>query len=310
MAPMKESMMTHARGWTSAMLIAAACAVLATQTTLSGTSSRPAPADWELVVLGIAQDAGIPQLSCLEQRCSDIRAGRRKAEKVASVGVVDRVSGQAFLFDATPDMHAQIHALTGGRLPDGIFLTHAHIGHYTGLMYLGKESTAAKGVPVYATRRMSDFLAANGPWSLLVKDGHIAVRVVTTGTEASIGGELTVTPIQVPHRDEFTDTVGYIIQGPRARVFFVPDTDRWETWTRSIRELADQMDVLLVDGTFASASELKGRKIEEIPHPLMSATRALLRGTRAKLWFIHLNHTNTELDTAADVVKEGQRFPI
>lgn len=302
--------MTNVRGWACAPLVAAALAVLATLPTLSRPLVQPAPPDWELVVLGIAQDAGIPQLRCVEPPCSDIRAGRRKAEKVASVGVVDRVSGQALLFDATPDMPAQIHALTGGRLPDGIFLTHAHIGHYTGLMYLGKESTAAKGVPVYATRRMKDFLTANGPWSLLVKDGHIDVRVVTAGIEAPLPGGLKVTPIQVPHRDEFTDTVGYVIEGPRARVFFVPDTDRWETWTRSIRELADQVDLLIVDGTFASASEIKGRKIEEIPHPLMSATRELLRGTRAKLWFIHLNHTNTELDTAPDVVREGQRFSI
>ncbi len=298
------------RGWVCAGLAAAVLAGFPTQTTLSGVLGQTTPPDWELVVLGIAQDAGIPQLRCLEPPCSDIRAGRRKAEKVASVGVVDRVSGQAFLFDATPDMPAQIHVLTGGRLPDGIFLTHAHIGHYTGLMYLGKESTAAKGMPVYATRRMSDFLTTNGPWSLLVKDAHIDVRAIAAGIEVPLTGGLKVTPIQVPHRDEFTDTVGYIIQGPRARVFFVPDTDRWETWTRSVRELADQMDLLIVDGTFASASELKGRKIEEIPHPLMSATRTLLRGTRAKLWFIHLNHTNRELDTAPDVVREGQRFSI
>lgn len=271
--------------------------------------AQPSP-DWELVVLGIAQDAGIPQLRCTAPPCSDIRAGRRKAETVASVGVIDRASGQAYLFDATPDMPAQIHALTGGRLPDGIFLTHAHIGHYTGLMYLGKESTAARGMPVYATRRMSDFLAANGPWSLLVKDGHVALRAVTPGAAVDLPGGLTVTPIPVPHREEFTDTIGYIIAGPRARVLFVPDTDRWETWTRSVRDLADQMDLLIVDGTFASASELKGRKIEEIPHPLMPVTRELLRGTRAKLWFIHLNHTNLELDTATDVVREGQTFPL
>ncbi|MEW5982274.1 MAG: MBL fold metallo-hydrolase [Acidobacteriota bacterium] len=277
---------------------------------LAGAAERRADPTWELVVLGIAQDAGIPHLRCLDPPCSDIRAGRRKAEKVSSIGVIDHASGQAYLFDATPDMPAQIHALTGGRLPDAIFLTHAHIGHYTGLMYLGKEGTAARNVPVYATRRMSDYLEANGPWSLLVKDGHIGLRVVAPGVEVSLPGGLKVTPIRVPHREELSDTVGYIIAGPRAHVLFVPDTDRWETWTRDIRELAAEMDLLIVDGTFASTSELKGRTIEDIPHPLMSLTRTLLRGTRAKLWFIHLNHTNTELDRAADVLREGQRFPI
>ena len=288
------------------VMLGAAGALLAVMSVVAHSQA----ANWELVVLGIAQDAGIPQLRCFESPCSDIRAGRRKPEKVASVGVIDRTSGRAYLFDATPDMPAQIHAFTGGRLPDGIFLTHAHIGHYTGLMYLGKESTAAQGMPVYATARMGDFLRTNGPWSLLVKDGNIALHTVQADTTLNLPGGLDVTPIAVPHREEFTDTVGYVIAGPRARVLFVPDTDRWETWSRSIRELADQMDLVIVDGTFASASELKGRKIEEIPHPLMPVTRELVGGTRAKLWFIHLNHTNRELDTATDVVREGQVFPI
>jgi pyrroloquinoline quinone biosynthesis protein B len=265
-------------------------------------------ADWELVVLGVAQDAGIPHLNCRQPLCTSIRAGKRRAERVASLGLRDRVSGRAYVFDATPDFNAQVHALTGGRPPDGIFLTHAHIGHYAGLMYLGRESIGAREVPVYATARMVDFLARNGPWSQLVSLGNIVTRPLEYDAPLTLEGGVRVTAFRVPHRDEYSDTVGYTIEGPRTRALFIPDIDRWEKWDRRVRDLADTVDLAFLDGTFSSPTEVN-RNIEEIPHPMMPATRALLKGSRARLWFIHVNHTNAELD-AADVVREGMTFPL
>jgi pyrroloquinoline quinone biosynthesis protein B len=265
--------------------------------------------DWKLIVLGVAQDAGIPHLRCTDGVCAAARAGKRQAEKVSSLGVVNRRTGQAVLFDATPDFPAQVHALTGGRPPDRIFLTHAHIGHYTGLMYLGREGVGAKEVPVAATERMVSYLRANGPWSLLVSNRHIALQPIAPGVTVDVGSGLRVTAFLVPHRDELSDTVGYRIEGPRATVLYVPDTDRWETWKTSIRDLADSADLAFLDGTFASPSEVRGRDISEIPHPMMSVTRKLLAGARARLWFIHINHTNAELD-APDVVREGMTFEL
>ncbi|HXV13910.1 MAG TPA: pyrroloquinoline quinone biosynthesis protein PqqB, partial [Candidatus Krumholzibacteria bacterium] len=63
-------------------------------------------------------------------------------------------------------------------------------------------------------------------------------------------------------------------------------------------------------GTFASLEELPGREISQVPHPLMSETRALLEGTRAKLWFIHLNHSNPAIVEGKDVAREGMRFQL
>lgn len=265
-------------------------------------------AEWELVVLGIAQDAGIPHLNCQQTLCASIRAGTRRPEKVSSLGLVDRASGRAYLFDATPDVVAQLHALTGGRPPDGIFLTHAHIGHYTGLMYLGRESIGARGVPVYATDRMLEYLDTNGPWSQLTALGNIERRPMEYDRALSLPGGVAVTAFRVPHRDEFSDTVGFRIDGPRQSALFIPDIDRWEKWDRSIRDLANTVDLAFLDGTFASPTEVN-RDIEEIPHPMMPRTRELLRGARAKLWFIHINHTNAEIE-GADVVREGMVFPI
>ena len=123
---------------------------------------------WEVVVLGIAQDGGIPQLGCERPICREIRAGKRQPEKVSSLGLINRRTGAAYVFDATPDFPAQLQRLSGGKLPAGIFLTHAHIGHYTGLMFLGRESVNAAAVPVYVTDRMGAFLRTNAPWSQLV----------------------------------------------------------------------------------------------------------------------------------------------
>jgi len=292
-----------------ALAVATSAGGAALDRTARAAHSPQTPAvEWELVVLGVAQDAGIPHLNCQQPLCTAIRAGQRRAERVASLGLRDRVSGRAYLFDATPDFNAQVHALTGGRPPDGIFLTHAHIGHYTGLMYLGRESIGARDVPVYATPRMGDFLTRNGPWSQLVSLGNIVTRPLEYDAPLTLPGDVRVTAFKVPHRDEFSDTVGYIIQGPRTRALFIPDIDRWEKWDRSVRALADTVDLAFLDGTFASPTEVN-RNIEEIPHPMMPATRALLKGSRARLWFIHVNHTNAELD-AADVVREGMTFPM
>lgn len=269
----------------------------------------PFASDWKLIILGIAQDGGIPHLQCTEGVCAAVRSGKRHAEKVASIGVVNSRTGQAVLFDATPDLPAQVHALTGGRPPDRIFLTHAHIGHYTGLMYLGREVIGAKEIPVSGTGRMVSYLRANGPWSLLVSNRHISLQTLEPGRAVDVAPGLRVTAFSVPHRDEFTDTVGYRIEGPRATALYVPDTDRWETWKTSIRELAGTADLAFLDGTFASPSEVQGRDISEIPHPMMPITRKLLSGTRARLWFIHINHTNAELE-ARDVVREGMTFEL
>lgn len=263
---------------------------------------------WEIVVLGIAQDGGIPQLGCERPICQDIRAGKRPAEKVSSLGLINRRTGAAYVFDATPDFPAQLQRLTGGKLPAGIFLTHAHVGHYTGLMFLGRESVNAASVPVYATDRMGAYLRGNGPWSQLVTIPNIALRTMTYDQPVTLDGGVAITAFKVPHRDEFSDTVGFRIAGPNRSALFIPDIDRWEKWDRSIRELADGVDYAFLDGTFASATEIN-RPIEDVPHPLMSRTRELLKGARAKLWFIHINNSNAEIDRD-DVVKEGMTFPM
>jgi pyrroloquinoline quinone biosynthesis protein B len=275
----------------------------------AGRAAQPQPSEWELVVLGIAQDAGMPHLGCQQPLCQSIRSGKRRPERVASLGLVSRSRDRAFLFDATPDLPSQVHSLTGGRAPDGVFLTHGHIGHYTGLMYFGREGKDTNRVPVYGSERMLGFLRSNGPWSLLVSRNNIDPRPIKADEPVALDAGLRVTAFAVPHRDEFTDTVGYLIEGPRRRALYIPDIDQWQKWDRSIRDLAMSVDLAFLDGTFADAAEIPGRSVADIPHPLIPATRNLLRGVKAQVWFIHINHTNGQLD-ARDVARDGARFGL
>jgi len=265
---------------------------------------------WELVVLGVAQDGGMPHLGCQNPPCSHVRTGNGVPERVSCLGLVHHPTGQVYLFDATPDFPAQFHSLSKKKQPDGIFLTHAHIGHYTGLMYLGKETLGAKNVPVYATDRMGKFLSSNGPWDLLVKDQRIQLNTLVPDKPIFLAADLSVTPIEVPHRDEYSDTVGYLIKGPNRSAVFIPDIDRWEKWNRDIRDLANSVDLLFLDGTFGSPDELPGRDLSNIPHPFMSDTRKKLEGSSGKLWFIHLNHSNPSMGRDKDVVRQGMRFDL
>jgi pyrroloquinoline quinone biosynthesis protein B len=293
--------------WAARSLAAAVAALAAIGTSAARQGAASSQGEWKLVVLGIAQDAGIPQLGCNQDLCRSIREGRRKPERVASLGLVNTSLGKAYLFDATPDFVSQVHSLTGGRLPNAIFLTHAHIGHYTGLMYLGRESVDAPHVPVYGTSTMAAYLSTNGPWSLLVSRGNIDLQTIEPDVPVSLGDGISVTALTVPHRDEFTDTVGYVIAGPHKKALFIPDIDQWQKWSRNIRDVAGTVDIAFLDGTFASADEIPGRSTADIPHPLMPATRELLKGLRTEIWFIHINHTNREID-APDVAKDGQTY--
>ncbi len=266
--------------------------VLATLPARAGAAPQP-----YVLVLGIAQDGGLPQAGCRKRCCTNGRS-----EHVSSLALVDPGSRRWWLFDATPDFRAQL-AHVAREAPAcslaGVFLTHAHIGHYAGLMHLGREAMGARAVPVWAMPRMRDYLATNGPWSQLVRLKNIELAPLAAESTVTLGDSLRVTPFLVPHRDEYSETVGFRIEGASAAVLFIPDIDKWERWDRRIEDaIANSGDVraAYVDGTFFDASELPGRDMSEIPHPFivesLSRLAALPAAKRARVRFIHLNHTN------------------
>ncbi len=258
--------------------------------------------DIYLVVLGIAQDGGYPHADCRQKCCRLVVNGYQPARSPVCLGLVDERAGKVFLFEATPAFANQwwlLQDLTNNRdkrTPDGIFLTHAHIGHYTGLMQLGREVMGTKNAPVWAMPRMEKFLRENGPWSQLVSLQNIDLQALRADSTIQLTADLRVTPFLVPHRDEFSETVGFRIESRNKKVLFIPDIDKWEKWSRNIVQEVRAVDYALLDATFYKDGELVGRTMQEVPHPFAVETMQRFApepGTeKKKVTFLHFNHTN------------------
>jgi pyrroloquinoline quinone biosynthesis protein B len=265
-----------------------------------------------VVVLGTAQDGGLPQTGCDCTRCAAARKDPSLVRHVASLAIHSPKTGRVYLVDATPDLPAQIDRIHGfrahpkgkvDRAPvDGVLLTHAHIGHYLGLAHFGFESLNTKDLPVYASPRMAEYLKASGPWSQLVRLGNISLREVQPGVRFELEEGLSVTAFPVPHRDEYSDTMAFLIRGPSKTLLYVPDTDTWDTWPRSLPEAIRQekVDYALLDATFYSPDELPDRDVSKIRHPLITTSMDLLgsqvKSGAVKVYFTHLNHSNPAFD--------------
>ena len=301
-----------------------------------------AQSDPYALVLGTAQDAGVPQVGCYTERCERGREAHLRGEGryVASLALVEPERESFYLVDATPDITRQtdlivepsFRARAAVRRPfDGIFLTHAHIGHYLGLAHLGNEGMGVSEVPVYCTASMARFLDTNEPWSHMIGQGRIVPTALDTEVWHRIDDWLEVKLWQVPHRDEFSDTAAFLFRGPSATLLYLPDIDSWTAWSswdgvrRDVAEAVTEADVALLDASFWSADELPGRAVEDIPHPLvldsMDRLQAVVDSGAAQVVFTHLNNSNPALDEdgpeQAEIVRrgfatarEGDRFPL
>ena len=271
-------------------------------------------------VLGIAQDAGYPQANCYEPHCNRAWEDRNLRRTTSSIAIVDEFSKTKYLIDATPDIREQLYRLhlvasDKDYVLNGVFLTHAHIGHYTGLMHFGHEASGSNNIPVYAMPRMKAFLESNGPWDQLVRFGNIRLMELADGDSVRISNRLLVTPFLVPHRDEYSETVGYRIDGPTRSAVFIPDIDKWDRWATDIREIIRSVDYALLDAAFFADGELPNRDMSKIPHPFVEESMAffddLSGDEKSRVIFIHMNHTNPLLidgSTAqAEVEKRGFR---
>ncbi|HEX8411406.1 MAG TPA: MBL fold metallo-hydrolase [Thermoanaerobaculia bacterium] len=292
------------------LLLLAACA-----TTPAIPSTNP-----YTLVLGIAQDGGYPQAGCNRPDCAEAWRNLGQRHRVASLAIVDPQSNQRWILDATPDFPSQLRTLDeaaprGTALLDGVLLTHAHIGHYLGLAHLGREVLGAKSIPVYAMPRMREFLERNGPWEQLVKLQNISLVTLGDGEELALNGRIRVTPLRVPHRDEYSETVGFLVRGPSRTILWLPDIDKWEKWETKLEDVLARVDVAYLDGTFYEASELPGRDLREIPHPLISETESRLAGSplRTRVRYIHLNQSNRllrETHPGIRIARDGEREEI
>ncbi len=251
-------------------------------------------------MLGTGQDGGVPHVACYCPTCNYARKHPAAARSGPSIGVYDPADGSAWMVDASPDFRLQLDAMREatvgvrpeGKFPlDGIILTHGHFGHYWGLGYLGKEACSPKELPVYCTTSMADYLRQNRPFADLLARKNIVITEVAGNTPVIMPNGLKVTPMTVPHRQDVTDTVGYVLTGPEKTLLYIPDMD---DYTDAILAAVAAADIAVLDGCFYSGQELPNRNLKEIPHPFIpySMDRLADLAGKTEIWFTHFNHSN------------------
>ena len=287
------------------------------------------------VVLGIMQDGGLPHTGCRCERCATAFADPTQAEYAACLAIVDgrqpspepvegkggydRPTLRTYLLDATPDIKFQLnmlvdllpHPTRAARLrpPDAIFLTHAHMGHIGGLPQLGPEAMDARGLPLYASAGVMRVLEKTAVWQPFLQ--NIKPTILHDGQPVHLGDGLTITPIAVPHRDEWgAGTFAFRVQGPTRSLLYLPDIDSWDAWPQAW-DVLSAADVALVDASFYSTEELNGRS--PVAHPLVNDTLARFADLPTQLLLTHLNHTNPLLTgdgTVGNVAYGGQLIEL
>ncbi len=261
-------------------------------------------------LLGIAQDGGVPQAGCTKTCCMDAVGGRRRTRYPVSLGVTTEV-GSKHLMDVSRSLPD--HLINWGKEEndigriDSIWLSHAHVGHYDGLFQFGREVMGTSSIPCHLSKSMHEFCMSTPSLASLFDEGHLIAEVFDGDAAIEISEHVAISPIKVPHRDEFSDTHGFVIKGPKRRLLYLTDHDSWDetlgfheaddirSWLRSMH-----IDIALVDGTFWSEEELGG-KATEIGHPTVQDTLERLGERRhddPRIVFIHLNHTNPLLEDA------------
>ena len=286
----------------------------------------------ELFVLGVAQDGGLPHLGCTQPCCINARqSGRVETPACMAIRNVDTRS--LLLLEATPSITSQVallHALIGTShgekaMVDAIAITHAHTGHYTGLMHLGKEGAATDQVPVHVSMAVANVLQTNAPWSGLVDGNHIALETFEPGRTFEPLQGIAIEPVAVPHRDELSDTMAFKVHGAHCTALFCPDIDAWGCM---LEPLLCGVDVAFIDGTFFDDAELdqvgSRRDRQSIPHPTMMDTmlsiESMGKARPRDVRFIHLNHSNATFhggraaqelaDRGFRVAKTGDRIDL
>ncbi len=296
----------------------------------------PAAGEVHALVLGTAQDAGFPQIGCYTDRCNYGRElwAEGRPRFVSSIALIEPDAQRFYLVDATPDITHQIDLIdddgfrrrAAERRPfDGIFLTHAHIGHYSGLDVLGNEGIGMAETPLFCTPRMAEFISSNQPWRFLVDQGRLVPTPIPFDTWHRLDDNLEVQLWKVPHRDEFADTVGFVFRGPSRTLLFLPDINGWHLWDKDAAEAVASVDVALLDASFWSMDEMPGRSMDDVPHPLILQTmdtfQSVVDDRLAEVVLTHINNSNPALDDGGPqqaeiarrgftLAREGMRFEL
>ena len=259
-----------------------------------------------VTLLGVAQDGGRPQPGCIRQCCQGLTEKDRRSP--VSLGI-ETSKGMTLLVEATRDLGRQLRMIEKPGI-DHLFLTHAHLGHVDGLGLFGRETMSARNIQLHCSPSMQALVEATPAWNQLLKQN---VFEFSAFPRVEID-DVVVEFIQVPHRAELSDMHAIIIRGETRSILFLPDHDTWdETLSayrcNSVREFLEKFDIdaALLDGTFWSGGELKGRDMSVVPHPTVEESLRRLGHRRdgdPEIFFIHLNHTNPLYNSNSDESKQ------
>ena len=261
------------------------------------------------IVLGIMQDGGLPHIGCRCHRCAAAYNDPNATQFTTCLGIIDnrRQPAQVWLIDASPDIKFQLNLLGDLlgrnpemldrlRQPEGIFLTHSHMGHTAGLFQLGPEGMNVKNLPVHASENLINVLYETKLWRPLVN--NLTFVPLYPGKPIELATDLVLTPLPVLHRDEVgAGTFAYLCSGPAYSLLYLPDIDTWQSMTET-RDVMNQFDGALVDASFFSREELGGRSA--VAHPLVTDTIEFWSGLSTQLTLTHINHTNPILDEGSE----------
>ena len=280
-----------------------------------------------LLVLGTSQDGGYPHTGCNNDCCIEAWNDPSLKRHISSLAIL---SGNDFwLIDITPDISYQLKMIekiiNGKSNLCGIFITHAHIGHYMGLIQLGLEVMNTNNIPVYVMPKMKLFLEGNAPFTQLIELDNILLRKMKEDAAIDLNDNLSITPFLVPHRNEFSETAGFQVVSSNKSLIYIPDIDSWKKWDIDINDMIHRNNFALLDGTYYNDIEVPGRNIQEIPHPLIKESlnkfSLLEKIDRDKVYFTHLNHSNPVIqisslersriyDQGSHIAEDGMLFAL
>lgn len=267
-------------------------------------------------VLGSAAGGGFPQWNCGCPGCRAVRDGSRPCRpRTQSSIAVSADRERWFLFNASPDIRAQIEAFPelhprGDRMTpvSAVLLTDAELDHTLGLLLLRE----GRAVELHATPAVRETLC-EGTGVLRTLERYCAVdwRPVVPGDDVPLGDGLTYRAFDVPTTKrarfgpgpEHGRVVGYRVTDTRSdrALGYLPGVQQLTT---DVRAQLDGCACLLVDGTCWRDDEmirlgLAGKTAREMGHlPIDGPDGSLEQLARLRVQrtiYIHINNTNPVL---------------
>ena len=285
----------------------------------------------KVLLLGTAAGGGFPQWNCACRLCKS-GATPRSQDCVA----ISADGKGWYLLNASPDIRSQIlstPALAAGPGPREIpilggLLTDAELDHSLGLLMLRE---AAGGLPIWAPDAVLHALRDCFPMREII-DGYAGWEWLPISSGTTLGSlTVQVLPVSDKHpkyaRSSTVDgpwVVAYRIEDPATGgvLVYAPCL---KSWPDGFDKFVEGADLVLLDGTFYSPSEMSGAThatdgaqyaMGHIPisgeHGSLARIAASHGITR---WaYTHLNNTNPVLDATspehATVLASGAELPL